>query len=271
MRGTSPLRDGPRLLRKIAKWDAAINAKADALTALFVGARAGLLLNFFLFPLARWMQFSPLPPCVRTLHIAPQFCLAGLPLSKLGSVDEVIHKAFIEVMRRVFAASAPCHGISARPDAAGLGTVDPPLAPIIELPEEFAPADGKAQALAAPVKHARAPSHARTLALARSPCPCTHAHACEELREGRGAWRSEGKANTPRTAPHASALTSGRRRCSCATSSSRRTRAASSDSSPSTACPAWRCAASPRVAAWAYRVAAKEGLPKCVAEPRGLT
>lgn len=146
VRGTSPLRDGPRLLRKIAKWDTAINAKADALTALFVGARAGLLLNFFLFPLARWMQFSPLPPCVRTLHIAPQFCLAGLPLSKLGSVDEVIHKAFIEVMRRVFAASAPCHGISARPDAAGLGTVDPPLAPIIELPEEFAPADGKAQA-----------------------------------------------------------------------------------------------------------------------------
>ena len=264
MRGTSPLRDGPRLLRKIAKWDAAINAKADALTALFVGARAGLLLNFFLFPLARWMQFSPLPQCVRTLHIAPQFCLAGLPLSKLGSVDEVIHKAFIEVMRRVFAASAPCHGISARPDAAGLGTVDPPLAPIIELPEEFAPADGKAQALAAPVKHARARSHARTLALARSLRPCTRARACEDLREGRGAWRSEGKANTPRTPPHASTLTLGRRRCSCATSSSRRTRAASSDSSPSTACPAWRCAASPRVAA-------KEGLPKCIAEPRGLT
>ena len=178
MRGTSPLRDGPRLLRKIAKWDAAINAKADALTALFVGARAGLLLNFFLFPLARWMQFSPLPPCVRTLHIAPQFCLAGLPLSKLGSVDEVIHKAFIEVMRRVFAASAPCHGISARPDAAGLGTVDPPLAPIIELPEEFAPADGKAQALAAPATTlghprtlARSPSHARLVpahVLARS-------------------------------------------------------------------------------------------------------
>jgi hypothetical protein len=164
VRGTSPLRDGPRILRKIAKWDTAINAKADALTALFVGARAGLLLNFFLFPLARWLQFSPLPPCVRTLHIAPQFCLAGLPLSQLGSLDEVIHKAFIEVMRRVFAASAPCHGISARPDAAGVGTVDPPLAPIIELPDELAPADGKAQALAAPVEHARAPWHPGTLA-----------------------------------------------------------------------------------------------------------
>ena len=161
MRGTSPLRDGPRILRKIAKWDAAINAKADALTALFVGARAGLLLNFFLFPLARWLQFSPLPPVVRTLHIAPQFCLAGLPLSQLGSLDEVIHKAFIEVMRRVFAASAPCHGISARPDAAGVGTVDPPIAPIIELPDELAPADGKAQALADLVEYARAPWHPR--------------------------------------------------------------------------------------------------------------
>ena len=100
MRGTSPLRDGPRVLRKIMKWDAAINAQADELTKLFVGARACLLLNFFLFPLARWLQFSPLPPCVRTLHIAPQFCLAGLPLSQLNSLDEVIHKAFIEVMRR---------------------------------------------------------------------------------------------------------------------------------------------------------------------------
>jgi hypothetical protein len=197
VRGTSPLRDGPRLLRKIAKWDAAINAQADALTKLFVGARAGLLLNFFLFPLARWMEFSPLPPCVRTLHIAPQFCLAGLPLSKLGSVDEVIHKAFIEVMRRVFAASAPCHGISARPDAAGLGTVDPPLAPIIELPEELAPADGKAQALAAPVKHAKAPSHARTLTK-RSPSHArpVPAHTCWRVRGlARRTWRlaSRGK------------------------------------------------------------------------------
>ena len=196
MRGTSPLRDGPRLLRKIAKWDAAINAKADALTALFVGARAGLLLNFFLFPLARWMQFSPLPPCVRTLHIAPQFCLAGLPLSKLGSVDEVIHKAFIEVMRRVFAASAPCHGISARPDAAGLGTVDPPLAPIIELPEEFAPADGKAQALAAPVKHARARSHARTLAPSLHTCSRVRGLA---RRTWRLAFRGEGEHATHST------------------------------------------------------------------------
>ena len=109
VRGTSPFRDGPRILRQVKSWDAAIDAKADALTKvrchcirtahalhtycslhmrctclraahahahahahvhahahaqLFVGARAGLLLNFFLFPLARWLQFSPLPPCL---------------------------------------------------------------------------------------------------------------------------------------------------------------------------------------------------------------
>jgi hypothetical protein len=264
VRGTSPLRDGPRILRKIAKWDTAINAKADALTALFVGARAGLLLNFFLFPLARWLQFSPLPPCVRTLHIAPQFCLAGLPLSQLGSLDEVIHKAFIEVMRRVFAASAPCHGISARPDAAGVGTVDPPLAPIIELPDELAPADGKAQALAAPVEHARAPWHPGTLApwhpgtlapwhpgtlaLAPWPRPCSRTRAKGGVR---GAQCFEGKANTLHATAHAhahahaSTLALGRRRCSYATSSSRRTHAASSGSSPRRAYPMWRCIASP--------------------------
>ena len=217
MRGTSPLRDGPRILRKIAKWDSAINAKADALTALFVSARAGLLLNFFLFPLARWLQFSPLPPCVRTLHIAPQFCLAGLPLSQLGSLDEVIHKAFIEVMRRVFAVSAPCHGISARPDAAGVGTVDPPLAPIIELPDELAPVDGKAQALAAPTEHARAPRSGTVLEGRR-----TRDMRCITL--------------------HTSTLH--RRRCSCATSSCRRMRVASSGSSPRRDCPTWRCIAS---------------------------
>ena len=279
VRGTSPLRDGPRILRKIAKWDTAINAKADALTALFVGARAGLLLNFFLFPLARWLQFSPLPPCVRTLHIAPQFCLAGLPLSQLGSLDEVIHKAFIEVMRRVFAASAPCHGISARPDAAGVGTVDPPLAPIIELPDELAPADGKAQALAAPVEHARAPWHPGTLA-PWHPGPGTLALAVfEDSGEGWGArcavfrgertrytqqhmhmhmhmhmpphWHWAGAA-APMLLPRPEGRTP--------------PRAAHRQGGPT------QCGGAllhlHRVAAWAHRVAAKEGLPTCVLRSR---
>ena len=126
-RGMAPAH---KILAAATRLDRMIDQTAEETRQFFHTAKPALLLNFYQVSLARFLQFNPLPTSVRVFHMAPQFGLTGLPLHEMHSPIEVINRAFMGVMRQVFAASAPCLAISANDD-------DGALAPIIELPSRL--------------------------------------------------------------------------------------------------------------------------------------
>ena len=128
-----------KILAAAARLDRMIDQSAEEIRQFFRTVRPALLLNFYQVSLARFLQFSPLPPSVRVFHMAPQFGLTGLPLREMRTPIEVINRAFLGAMRQVFAASAPCLAISAN-DADGS------LPPIIELPARLRGGGGGAGA-----------------------------------------------------------------------------------------------------------------------------
>ena len=77
-----------RILWQTYKLQRAINFQE--IRSFLVAARAGLLLDFYLLPLARFLQSHKLPESVRVLHIAPQFALVDLTSRQLHTLPEVL-------------------------------------------------------------------------------------------------------------------------------------------------------------------------------------
>ena len=84
-RGMKPSR---KILWQTYKLTRALNFQE--IREFLVGARAGLLLDFYLLPLARFLQSHKLPESVHLLHIAPQFALVELTSRQLHTLPEVL-------------------------------------------------------------------------------------------------------------------------------------------------------------------------------------